>query len=286
MVPQRHARRVEVFSRSSTLTRDMTMAEEQTISVRGGAFETHLFIEGAGAPLLFLHGVTHLSEWPGWLTPFAEKRRVIAPEHPGFGESTGLEHLDDFADLTFYYLELLDALNLAHLDVMGHSLGGNIAAELAALCPERVGKLVLVAPTGLWMDETPVLDFFSLTADQMNHATWHDVDLARSRGLIETPADEEAARAAGFERTRSLAAAGKFLWPIPDKGLKKRIHRISAPTLLVWGAHDSIIPAAYGPLFQKSIAGSRLVVLEGSGHMPMLEQPEDFTKTVLDFLAT
>src|SRR5581483_10015488 len=118
-----------------------------------------LFAKGAGDPLVFLHGGAGLPEWPSWLDTLAERFLVLAPQHPGFGESTGLEHLDGFLDLTLYYLDLFDALDLRRPVLIGHSFGGNIAAEIAAINPERVERLVLIAPTGLWQDEDPIPDF-------------------------------------------------------------------------------------------------------------------------------
>ncbi|PZC45795.1 MAG: Pimeloyl-ACP methyl ester carboxylesterase [Chloroflexi bacterium] len=261
------------------------MPEERTIAIRNGLFDAQVFTQGSGSPVLFLHGVFPFTEWPKWLNPLARQHKVYAPAQPGFGESTGLEHLDSMNDLIFYHLELLDALGLERPDIIGHAQGANIAAEIAATCPERVGKLVLVAPVGLWMEETPVPDFFSFIKSQFIRAAWHDPDAAASRGLLAEPEDEQLAKELDLERIRSLGAASKFLWPIPDRGLNKRIHRISSPTLILWGASDQFVPPAYGPLFQDSIAGSQLTVLDGSGHLPMLEQPDEFMTEVLNFLS-
>ena len=261
------------------------MSEERSIAIRNGLFEAQVFTQGAGAPVLSLHGFFPFTEWPAWLDPLAERRSVIAPAQPGFGESTGLDDLYSFHDLIFYHLELLDALGLERPDIVGHGLGAAIAAEIAATCPERVGKLVLVAPVGLWMDETPAPDFFSFIKSHFLRAVWHDADAAHARGLSLEPADEQAAKEWDLERIRSLGAASKFLWPLPDRGLSNRIHRIKAPTLIIWGASDQFSPPAYGPLFRDSIANSKLVVLERSGHLPMLEQPEEFMAEVIGFLS-
>ena len=242
------------------------MAQERTVSLQGGMFETHLLEEGEGPPLVFLHDIYGLGGWPSWLSSLAAGRRAIAPEHPGFGQSTGLQHLDNFIDLALYYLDLMDALGLTTPDILGHSFGGNIAAEMAAISPERVGKLVLIAPTGFWNDATPGVDSFTLNAQDTLRHVWHDPEWAKANGFAPQLEGEDARREM-LERNKNLAAAGKFLWPIPDKGLKKRIHRIKAPTLLIWGVSDGLVPPEYGDLFSKSIAGSRLVVLDRSGHI-------------------
>ncbi len=260
------------------------MADTRTVSIRGGMFEIYLWSQGRGPALLYLHGSGGLLAWPGWLDSFSERSQVVAPQHPGFGRSTGLEHIDDFIDFALYYHDFIDAMGLRKPVVIGHSLGGNIAAEMAALCSDNIGKLVLIAPTGLWSDEHPTADFFIMPDEEALKLAWHDSDAALKKGLIPVPKTDEEKKVMSLERTRALAAAGKFLWPIPDKGLKKRIHRIKAPTLLLWGASDRIVPPIYGRLFQERIPGSRLVVIPEAGHSPMLEQPERFLAAVKQFL--
>ncbi len=257
-----------------------------TISLRNGMFQTSFFEKGAGGPLLFLHGGSGLPEWPAWLDVYAERFRVIAPQHPGFGDSTGLEHLDDFVDLALYYLDLMDALGLDRPDILGQSFGGNIAAEIASIGPKDVGKLVLIAPTGLWIDAVPTPDFFVIPREEYLRAVWHDPEAALALGWVVEPRTEEERHREHIARAQRGAAEAKFIWPIPDKGLKKRIHRIKAPTLLVWGASDGLVPLAYGELFQKLIPGSRLVVIPAAGHRPMQEQPQAFAQAVLDFLGS
>ena len=121
---------------------------ETIVSIRKGTFRTLVWSAGSGDPLLFLHGAGGLHGWPPFLEALAQSFRVIAPEHPGFGQSDGLEILDDIVDLALYYTEFMDAMGLDDPYLVGHSLGGMIGAEVAAIQPERVSKLVLVAPDG------------------------------------------------------------------------------------------------------------------------------------------
>ncbi|HEY7268695.1 MAG TPA: alpha/beta hydrolase, partial [Dehalococcoidia bacterium] len=177
------------------------------------------------------------------------------------------------------------ALGLSKAVLMGLDLGGCLAAEAAAHDSHNISKLVLVAPTGLWLEDTPAPDYFAGSAGQMARLTWHDLEAAQAKGLVPAmPASEDEQRRAMLERQKSLTTAGKFLWPIPDKGLKKRIHRIDVPTLLVWGTSDGLVPLPYAHAFNEMIAGSRLALLEEAGHLPMLEQPAEFQRTVLEFL--
>lgn len=257
----------------------------RVVSVRGGMFEAevHEFGDGGGTPALFLHGETGLVAGP-YLDAVAASRRVIAPRLPGYGDSTGLEHLDDIIDLVVHELDLLDALGLAQVDVIGHSLGGMVGAEIAAIAPHRVRRLVLASPLGLWRDDEPTFDFFAERAADIAAATWFDVESGAAKAATSMPAEHDAVVARVYETMQSLAAAAKFSWPIPDKGLRKRIHRITAPTLLLWGERDGIVPNVYAGEFQSLIAGSRMETIAASAHMPHVEQPEAWARAVTSFL--
>jgi pimeloyl-ACP methyl ester carboxylesterase len=245
-----------------------------------------VFEAGRGDPLLYLHGANGLQDFEPWLERLAEGYRVIAPQHPGFGESTGLENIDDLLDLAIYYLDFLDATGISGAHLLGHAFGGMLAAEIAALDRSYVNKLVLVDALGFWLDDQPVLDIFATPARELGPLMWHDPDSATARAVLAPPGEptpEQQMRAV-IERTKALSTTGKFIWPIPDKGLKKRIHRINAPTLVVWGASDRVVPPAYGQLFQQKIAGARLVTIPEAGHLPMQEQPDRFLQAVAEFL--
>jgi pimeloyl-ACP methyl ester carboxylesterase len=257
---------------------------ESLVSIRNGLFQTFVRIEGEGDPLLFLHGAGGLQGWPPFLESLARSFRVIAPDHPGFGRSEGLEHLDDVIDLALYYTEFIAALGLDQPYLVGHSLGGMIAAEVAAIAPDVASKLVLIAPVGLWLDDHPVLDFFAATPEELATATFHDPGSPIAKEMMSVPAGPEAQLEAVLERTKNLTAAGKFLWPIPDKGLKKRIHRITAPTLLLWGTSDRLVPPIYGEAFLKRIQRSRLTLLTGASHMLPFEKDDELVELVTDFL--
>ncbi|GIX48784.1 MAG: alpha/beta hydrolase [Candidatus Tectimicrobiota bacterium] len=261
------------------------MVQEQMVAVRDGMFNVKLRTAGSGDPLLYLHGAGGLRGWEPFLAELAKRFRVYAPAHPGFETSTGIEHLDDIIDLVVFYNDFLDTLGLASTHVVGHSLGGMLAAELAALSPHRVRKLVLVSAVGLWLDAHPVADFFAMTPEELARALWFNPDSEVARAMMALPEDEQAQLEAFLLRNQHLATAGKFLWPIPDKGLKKRIHRIKAPTLILWGQADGIVPPVYAQEFQRRIAGSQVVVMPHCGHLPMYEAPEAFVQLVSDFLS-
>lgn len=263
---------------------ERNVVEVNTVSVRNGLFDIKVRTDGRGAPLLFLHGAGGLRDREPFLADLATAFTVYAPAHPGFETSTGLEHIDDVLDMVVYYNDLLDALHLDAVHVVGHSLGGMIAAELAALSPQRVRKLVLVSAVGLWLEHQPVADFFAMTPEQLGGALWHDPTSEVAKAMMAMPQDEKAQLEAYLIRMQHLSTAGKFLWPIPDKGLKKRIHRIAAPTLVLWGQSDGLVPVVYAHEFQKRIAGARITILPRCGHLPMYEDPAGFASAVTGFL--
>lgn len=258
--------------------------EEKIISVRCGMFETKLRTDGRGEPLLFLHGAGGLRGWDLFLAELAQQFTVYAPAHPGFESSSGIDHIDDVIDMVVYYNDFLDALGLDAVHVVGHSMGGMFAAELAALSPQRVQRLVLANAVGLWIDDQPVADFFAMTPQQLGIALWHDPNSEMAKAMMAMPEDAQAQLEAFLLRAQHLATAGKFLWPIPDKGLKKRIHRIKAPTLILWGQSDGLVPSTYAQVFQQSIAGAQVTLMPHCGHMPMYEAPQAFVEAIVNFL--
>jgi pimeloyl-ACP methyl ester carboxylesterase len=257
--------------------------EAQTVSVRGGMFSVELRRAGRGQPLVYLHGGG--GAFPGW-APFldllAEDFDVLVPRHPGFGDSTGLEQIDDVVDMALFYLDFFDALGLEAINLAGTSLGGMFAAEIAALGGSYVSKLVLQAPVGLWLDDVVPPDFFAMSQDELLRATYFDPEAAQARLPPATEDPAEVAKAY-YERQKSMAATAKFVWPLWDKGLKKRIHRIKAPTLLIWGEADGLVPAAYAEEFKRRIPGSRLVIMPRTGHVPSFEQADEYVRLLREF---
>jgi len=263
--------------------RVMTMTD---IRVFDREFRVQVATIGEGRPLLYLHGYDGFPGEAPYIMRLAKSHRVIVPEHPGFGESSGIEQIDGILDIALYYRTLIERLGFDRVSVVGHSLGGMFAAELAAICPQVVDRLVLVAPFGLWLDEAPIPDLFYLGPAQLQRATWHDPEGEASQKAMSqlAGADKQSAGEAIIARAGNLSAAGKFLWPIPDRGLVRRLPLINAPTLVVTGESDRLISAPYGEAFASKIPGARLVSIPGAGHVPMAEQPDAFFAQVGPFL--
>jgi len=257
--------------------------KQQQVAVRGGAFDTELREAGNGDPVLYLHGEGRPAFGP-FLDALAEHYRLIAPLHPGYGGSTGTDHLQDLPDLIYYYLDFLDTLGLRGLPIVGHGLGGMIAAELAAVQPERFTALVLISPLGLWLQDDPVADFFAAPPAQLAALLYHDLSSPAAQAAANVPTEGDALIEYHVERAKSMATAAKYLWPIPNRGLAKRLHRVSAPTLIIWGAGDKVASPAYAEAFREKIAGSRVEIVEVAGHLPHEEQPARVAEIVTAFL--
>ena len=255
--------------------------ETLSISLRGGDFQAEVLRSGAGPPLLYLHGAIGQKGWAPFLDRLAQDFTVYAPFIPGYSNSTGLEHLDDVFDLTLYHLALMDALGLDWAHLVGHFLGGMISADMAATAPSNVGRLVLVAPAGLWRDDAPVADFLAMNSAELEQHLWAG---RQNPASAEMEAAERAPELLLPERVQDLTAAGKFLWPIPDRGLKRRAYRIKAPTLILWGDEDRFAPPVYAQDFSRLIRGSEVVLMPNAGHLLMLEHPDAFAGAVSSFL--
>ena len=261
----------------------VTQQNGQVVTVSGAEIE--VTIKGSGEPLVYLHGAFGYRGWHLFLDALAENFTVYAPIQPGFVDSApGPDDIDDLLDLTLYHFDLLEALGLQSPNIVGHFLGSMIAAEMAALRPGSVGNLVLAAPAGLWLDEEPGVDYFATPMNELRGVLFAEPDSDAAKSVLPEPQDDLERGTQIIERVRSLATVGKFLWPIPDKGLKKRMPRIKAPTLVVVGEQDKIVPPSYGDEFASRIADASVRTIAGAGHMLMIEFPEEFAAVVTEFL--
>jgi pimeloyl-ACP methyl ester carboxylesterase len=249
--------------------------------------ETEVEISGNGPPLVYLHGPWGLPPDRDFVARLAQACTVYAPRHPGTtpGDENAVHALSGWLDLVVYYGELFDRLELAKpFALAGHSFGGLVAAELAAAVPEAVSRLALIDPVGLWRDDNPVKNWMVLRDDERRPSLFADPQGAAAQAFFAVPSDGKERAAVLAPSIWAQACTGKFVWPVPDRGLKHRIHRILAPTLLVWGDSDRIIAPAYAQEFAKAIQGARVKLIAKAGHLPHLEQSEAVANAVLDFL--
>jgi pimeloyl-ACP methyl ester carboxylesterase len=261
------------------------MPVERAVEIRGGAVSFRVLTAGHGAPLVYFHSYHERTGWSPVLDRLGRSFSVYAPAHPGVAGSKGVETLDDLLDLTLAYDELLSALGLEQAHLVGHAFGAMAAAELAAVFPARARTLTLVSPLGLWRDDVPSADVLILPADELASALWSDPASSAARLWATGPGSDAESLAAEVESIQRRSSMAKFVWPIPDKGLAKRLHRIAAPTLLVWGDADRANPLVYAEEWQRRIKGAALRLLPG-GHMVLLETPETAARAIAEFLGT
>lgn len=260
---------------------------QETVTVWQGRVPLRILTDGQGAPVVFFHGPWGLN-WGPFLDALARRFRVVAPEHPGTtpGEPDVVHQIDTLWDLVLCYDELLDRLGLQDVALVGHSFGAMIACEVAAQRPSRVRRLTLIDPIGLWRDDAPVDNWMLLAPSDLPSHVFREADGPAAKALFSIPEDREEGALARTRLIWAMGATGKFIWPIPDKGLKKRIHRISAPALLVWGEEDRLVPRVYADEFARRLGGSRVEIVNGAGHAPDLEQPDATAALVERFLAS
>jgi pimeloyl-ACP methyl ester carboxylesterase len=265
----------------------------QVIEVNGR--NAHVLENGSGRPLLYLHGFADVHSVKGSWLPFhiklAEHARVIAPAHPGCALTDEVKDIDTVEDVVFHYLEILDALKLSQFDLVGCCVGGWIAAEFAVRHPEKISKLVLIGAAGLSVPGALIGDVF------MNAQPEYGSSYATLREMLFSRADHPAAMEMfpdgkgeiddELRRYQMLRLASRIGFRPPyfyNASLSSRLHRISAPTLVIWGEKDHFVPRAHGETYAARIPGARFIVVDGAGHSAHVEKPEDTAVMVTEFL--
>ena len=233
------------------------------------------FEGGTGVPLLFLHGAGGLVAGDPFFEKLAGKYHVYAPLLPGYGDSEECHELRDMLDFTLHNWDVVDALGLKKPILVGHSMGGMIAAEMAAIAPHDVDRLGLIAPAGLWLDNHPIPDLFATMPYDFPKLLFHNVEAGAALFTAGVAFDDpEWLKGFLVTNARQLGMAGKILFPIPDRGLSSRLYRIRARTILIWGDSDKLISPIYAEAFKKGIKGAELVAIPEAGHMVTIEKPE------------
>ncbi|MCW2758960.1 MAG: Pimeloyl-ACP methyl ester carboxylesterase [Nocardioidaceae bacterium] len=245
-----------------------------------GPVEIRYDEQGSGHPVLVLHGGAGPQSVAGFAALLAGSRpaRVLTPTHPGFGGTPRPESLDSIRALAEAYAALLDALDLTDVTVVGNSIGGWVAAELALLGSPRVRSVLLVDAVGLDIPAHPVVDFFSLTMDQVAELSY----FAPDRFRIDVAAMPPAQQAAMAGNRASLLAYGGT--SMADPTLLGRLPGVDVPVLVVWGAADRIVTPEHGTAYAAAIPGARLTVIDGAGHLPQLETPDRLVELTWDFV--
>jgi pimeloyl-ACP methyl ester carboxylesterase len=248
-----------------------------------GSGEINLFRQGAGRPVVVLHAAGGAGAWNPYLEQLSEHFDVIAPDHPGFGLSDELPEVASMAELVEHYVALLDVLGLDRIDLVGASFGGWLAAELASSVPDRVERLVLMAPAGLHVADAPPADLLTMNPEHLVRALFFDSAVADA-ALSVPPTPEAAAQGArdgaAFAR---FATAGEFFLHNPE--LPGRLPAITAPTLVLAAEEDKIVPRPHSEAYAAAIPGAQFRVVPRVGHALYQEDPAAVAAEVIGFLS-
>jgi len=259
------------------------LSEPQTTTVEVNGFPCRGWTKGSGPKLGFLAGFGGLPRWVPFLDELATSRTVIVPSLPGYPGAGGHTVLDTHLDWLLAVRQIIDKTGLAGADLLGASVGGSFAAEMAALFPGHVRRLALIAPFGLFDEAEPAADPWAQRKDSV--ASLMCADPANWDALVAPP---EGANSIEWpiEMTRAAEAAARAFWPLGNTKLEKRLPLIEAPTLVLWGEADKVLPPSYAKKFADGINRStRSQTIAGAGHLAYLDQPEAVARAVLAHLA-
>ncbi len=254
----------------------MATFSEEHLDISG--IDTAVLSAGAGDPLVFFHGAGTVTGFDA-LLPLADRFRLIVPIHPGFGNSADDPSVDSIQDYVLHYLDLLDALGVGELRLMGQSMGGYLAAMFAATQGPRVKGLVLACPWGLRVPEHPTADIFTIPDEEMLGR------LSASPSIFEGKVPMPPTPEFLADRYRESTSAARILWTRPfDPKLHKWLHRLTVPTMLLWGEADEIVPVGQAAVWAELIPNATVTRLPGVGHLVFDETP-DAARAAGDFLA-
>jgi pimeloyl-ACP methyl ester carboxylesterase len=251
--------------------------DSRELVVRGTP--VRLLTGGEGPPLLFLHGAGGGGRWLPFQEELGRRFTVHFPSHPGHGGSPAAEWIEHISDLAFHYLDLLDALGLERVHLVGASFGGWIAAEIAVMASARLHSLVLIDPVGIKVEGWIYPFLFGMDLPQLVGTVFHNPSAARALAPRDQSIDTL------VELYRQSAALARVAWNpyLYNPLLRRRLGRITAPTLLCWGRHDRVAPPSCADAWVKEIPGAELRTFEESGHVPHLEEPGAVAAAVAAF---
>jgi pimeloyl-ACP methyl ester carboxylesterase len=253
-----------------------------TSAITVSGIQIEMIERGRGRPLLFLHPGIGIEADAPVLERLAARSRLLVPTHPGFGRSEAPTSFDRIDDLAYFYLDLLEQLDLRDVTIVGVSLGGWIAAEIAIKSTARISHLVLANPIGIKVggrEQRDIADIFAISEDDFLKIAY--CDPAAGKRDYKTMPDAEVRAAA-----RNREATARYAWSpyMHDPKLKGRLHRIRIPTLFLWGTHDRVLSEDYGRAYCAAVPGARFEPIERAGHFPHIEQPDAFADKVFAFV--
>jgi pimeloyl-ACP methyl ester carboxylesterase len=253
------------------------MFESETVELFGQR-QVQVHRAGQGPTIVWLHGPHGVRKNDPVIAELAKRHSVVAPVAPGFNNVDELDDIRDVHDLALHYDDVFEALGLDRISLVGQSFGAMIAAELAAHVPKRVERLVLISPFGLWRDDHPVADLFARPYATIDRILWKTGEpsaiMADPANFPNDPVEK------AITIVQAMTSVAKFIWPIPDKGLRRRLHRVTAKTLIVFGADDAFVPAIYADEFAAAIPGARKAVIADAAHMVAYEKTSEVMELI------
>ena len=258
------------------------MSELETLTITVNGFPTRIWHKGSGPNLGFLAGFGGLPRWMPFLDELAKSRTVIVPSLPGFpGGDRGHSVLDSHLDWLLAIREILDQAGLSGADLAGSSVGASLAADVAALWPASVRKLALIAPFGLFEEKNPPTDPWAQRGDAIPGLMCADPEIWKA---MKAPPDGANSIEWPIEQVRANESAARIFWPLGNTRIEKRLRLIKAPTLLLWGDSDRIMPRAYSEIFAAGIAGpTKTKIVADAGHLAELDKPAEVAHEILAF---
>jgi pimeloyl-ACP methyl ester carboxylesterase len=259
------------------------MPEPKTTTIEINGFSCRVWTAGSGPKLGFLAGFGGLPHWVPFLDALAKERTVIVPSLPGFpGGERGHVALDSHLDWLVATRQLLEAAGLAGADLAGSSVGGSLAAEVAALWPGMVKRLALIAPFGLFDETDPATDPWAQRPGDVAGLFCAD---PKNWEMLKAEPDGHNDPEWPIEQVRASEAAARIFWPLGNTKLEKRLPLIAARTLLVWGGEDKLMPRSYADKFATGIKGeTKIVVVPGAGHLAELDKPDETAAAILGWM--
>jgi len=235
---------------------------------------------GSGEPLLYLHGSSGASAVMPFMEKLAARFDVLVPEHPGFGASDEPAWLENIHDLAYFYLDFLKRLDLRNVHVVGSSLGGWLALEMAVRDCSRIASLVLVGPSGISVRGVQPGDIFLWSPEELMRNLFFDAKLAEQR--LAEPMTPELLDVS----LKNRHTVARLAWEprLNDPFLHKWLHRVNVPVKIVWGEADKILPVAYAREFKKLMPAAEVEIIPRCGHLPQAEKPQEFCDIVFRFL--
>ena len=258
------------------------MTDPHTTSVEINGLPCRVWRMGSGPKLGFIAGFGGLPRWIPFLDRLAARRTVIVPSLPGFPGALGHNVLDNHLDWVLAVRQLLIAAELDGADLAGSSVGSSFAAEMAAIWPGTVRRLALIAPFGLFDAQDPPTDPWAQRGDAVAALLCGEPD---NWERLKAPPAGANSPEWQIEQVRANEAAARAFWPLGNTRLAKRLPLITAPTLLIWGDQDRIMPRSYAARIAGAITGpTKTTVIPAAGHLAELDQPDAVAGAILEWM--